>query len=240
MDNNGNITNLLLVDDSPAIFLALEGILKKRPLVKILKAVSGKQAISLLLEYDIALALLDVQMPDINGFEIAEVIKSNEKDSHIPIIFMIDNKEVRIQQFNSYLAGSVDYLLKPLDENILRSKIDILLDLHKKKSYIKALNENHKQIIKELKYANQKIIEQQKTIIEEEPLKGLLQITADTAHELNQPLTVLLGNIDFIKMNKANPDRLDDHLKKIYEAGKRMSEIIKKMQVITHEKNQVF
>ena len=240
MDNNGNIMNLLLVDNSPANILALEGILEKRPLVKILKAVSGKQAISLLLEYDIAMALLDVQLPDINGFKTAELIRSNEKGRHIPIIFMIDNKEVQIQQFKSYLPGSVDYLLKPLDENILRGKIDVFLDLHKKKSYIKAINENHKQITKELRYANQKIIEQQKTITEKEPLKVLLQITADTAHELNQPLTVLLGNIDLVKMNKDNPDRLDNHLKKIYKAGKRMSEIIKKMQVITHEKNQVF
>ncbi len=91
-----------------------------------------------------------------------------------------------------------------------------------------------KRTMEELKKANQEILKQQKTVIEEERLKVLHQMAGATAHELNQPLMVLLGNIELMAMNKKNPDKLAQHSTKIEEAGQRISQVVKKIQTIHH------
>jgi len=91
-----------------------------------------------------------------------------------------------------------------------------------------------KHTVEELKRANQEILRQQKTVIEEERLKVLHQMAGSTAHELNQPLMVLLGNIELMTMNKENPDKLMQYATKIEEAGQRISQVVKKIQTIHH------
>jgi two-component system cell cycle response regulator len=88
--------------------------------------------------------------------------------------------------------------------------------------------------MEELKKANQEILKQQKTVIEEERLKVLHHMAGATAHELNQPLMVLLGNIELMAVNKENPDKLMRHSTKIEEAGQRISQVVKKIQTIHH------
>jgi hypothetical protein len=127
--------NILLVDDRPENLVALEAILD--PLGESLwKAYSGKEALRHLLLEDFALILLDAEMPGMNGFETAELIRQRERTRHVPIIFVTAHRESQ-HMFRSYSVGAVDYMTKPFDPEILRSKVRIFVDLFKKNEQIK-------------------------------------------------------------------------------------------------------
>jgi two-component system cell cycle response regulator len=221
--------NLLIVDDQPANLLALESLLEL-PDVQIIKASSGNEALGIMLEHDIALVLMDVQMPEMDGFETAEVMRHNSRTRNIPIIFVtaINKEEKHI--FKGYDAGAVDYLFKPLDPHILTSKVHVFLELHRNKKSLEKSTRKLQNSIDGLKQANQKIIRQQRAVIEEERLKVLLQMAGATAHELNQPLMGLLGTIELIRLDRHNSAKLDTHLNRIEESGKKISRIVKKIQ----------
>ncbi|NNG01896.1 MAG: diguanylate cyclase [Desulfobacteraceae bacterium] len=226
MGNKQNL-NLLLVDDKPANLKALETVLRQ-PELSIFKAESGNRALELVLEQDFALVLLDVQMPGMDGYEVAELMRGNKDTRHIPIIFVTAINEEDTQIFKGYEAGAVDFLFKPLNPNILLGKVNIFLELHRQK--IALLDANS-----ELKHANSKIQAQQQAVIEEERLKVLLQMAGATAHELNQPLMALLGNIELMEMFDDQPDKQMRFIHRIKEAGERISEIVKKIQTIRHD-----
>ncbi len=118
--------NILIVDDKPANLLALRKILAK-PGLNIIEASSGNDALAMLLEHDFALILLDVQMPDMDGFETAEIMRGNEETKNIPIIFVTAISKEQKYVFEGYDKGAVDYLFKPLDPDILKSKVNIFL-----------------------------------------------------------------------------------------------------------------
>ncbi len=124
----------LLVDDVPENLIALEALLEQRGGVEILKAQSGPEALELLLEHsDVALALLDVQMPDMNGFELAELMRGSERTRHIPLIFMTAGSREQNWQFRGYESGAVDFLYKPVDPHMLHSKAQVFFELHRRK-----------------------------------------------------------------------------------------------------------
>jgi len=120
--------NVLLVDDHPENLLALEAILES-PGYRILKARSGEDALKCLLNYPISLILLDVQMPHLNGFETAKLIKEREATQHIPIIFMSAIHKAYEYVLKGYSAGGVDYLFTPFDPEIVRAKVAALVKL---------------------------------------------------------------------------------------------------------------
>ncbi len=126
------VQRILCVDDQPANLVALETILDL-PGVELLKASSGAEALQCLLDNDdIALALLDVQMAEMDGYEVAELMRSHRRSRHIPIIFLTAiNKDLR-HVFRGYESGAVDYLFKPVEPAILLSKVRIFLDLDRK------------------------------------------------------------------------------------------------------------
>ena len=225
--------HILLVDDKPANLLALESLLEG-PEVRTIKAMSGNEALGLLLEYDFALVLMDVQMPDMDGFETAGLMRSNEKTRGIPIIFVSAISKEQQHIFKGYESGAVDYMFKPLDPHILISKVKVFMDLHRQRLWIEKTNQKLEATIGKLKQANRKIIDQQKAVIEEERLTVLLQMAGATAHELNQPLTGLLGTIELLQRDQKTPDKLDAHIARIAEAGRRIAGIVKKIQVIQH------
>jgi PAS domain S-box-containing protein len=122
---------ILLVDDRPENLVALEAILQ--PLGHILvRATSGEEALRQVLRYDFAVILLDVQMPGMNGFETAEMIKSRERSRHTPIIFLTAISKEEEYVFQGYSAGAVDYMFKPFNPDILRSKVAVFIDLYQK------------------------------------------------------------------------------------------------------------
>ena len=122
------VPSVLLVDDRPENLLALEGVLK--PLgARLVKARSGEDALLHLLRETFAVILLDVQMPRLDGLQTAELIKQREQTRHIPIIFITALSRETAYIFKGYEQGAVDYLLKPIDPEILRAKVRVFCDL---------------------------------------------------------------------------------------------------------------
>jgi signal transduction histidine kinase/CheY-like chemotaxis protein len=129
--------NILLVDDRPENLLALEATLDSLG-QNLIRASSGMEALKHLLREEFAVVLLDVQMPVMNGFETATLIKQREKTAHIPIIFVTANSKDEQHVFQGYLAGAVDYIAKPFDPYIMRSKVAVFVDLFKKSRQVLA------------------------------------------------------------------------------------------------------
>lgn len=129
--------DILIVDDRAENLLALEAILE--PLhQRLVRAASGEEALRRLLERDFALILLDVQMPGMNGFETARLIKSRERTKYIPIIFLTAISKEEAYVFEGYSVGAVDYLFKPFQPEILRSKVAAFVDLYVRQRNIAA------------------------------------------------------------------------------------------------------
>lgn len=217
-------SKILIVDDRIENLVALERTLADLD-AEFVRATSGEQALAYLLEYAVALILLDVQMPDMDGFETASLIRSNQDTRHIPIIFVTAISKDQKHVFSGYASGAVDYLFKPLDPDILISKVSVFLELERQRAIIAKTNAR-------LKAANLKILEQQQSVIKQERLKVLLQMAGATAHELNQPLMSLLGNIDLIRMARNDPSKWMRWLDSIESAGQRMADIIRRIQTI--------
>jgi PAS domain S-box-containing protein len=133
-------TSVLLVDDQPENLLALDAVLKPLGLNTV-RATSGEQALRRLLDEDFAAILLDVQMPNMDGFETAEYIKQRERTQHIPIIFLTAIDKERQEVFRGYSVGAVDYLFKPFDPDVLRSKVAVFVDLYEKNAALKESEE---------------------------------------------------------------------------------------------------
>jgi PAS domain S-box-containing protein len=136
----GEQASILLVDDQEENLLALEAVLE--PLgQRLVRATSGEQALGALLRDDFALILLDVAMPEMDGFQTATVIKQREKTRHIPIIFLTALSKELHHMFRGYSAGAVDYVVKPFDPMILRSKVQVFVDLHRNEKALRASEE---------------------------------------------------------------------------------------------------
>jgi CheY-like chemotaxis protein len=131
--------NILMVDDKEANLLALEGLLES-PGYNLVKALSGRDALKRILEVDFALILLDVHMPFMDGFETARLIKQREKSRNIPIIFLTAVSKDDRYVSQGYGVGAVDYILKPLDPFILKSKVSVFVDLHRKNQQLVRMN----------------------------------------------------------------------------------------------------
>jgi PAS domain S-box-containing protein len=129
--------NILLVDDKQENLVALAAILE--PLGEnLIFAHSGEEALRQLLHHEFAVILLDVQMPGLDGFETAALIKQRERTKTIPIIFLTAISKEERHVFRGYSAGAVDYLFKPFDAEVLRSKVAVFIDLHRKNEQLRA------------------------------------------------------------------------------------------------------
>ena len=145
-------TPILLVDDRPENLLALEELLSDQG-YELVRASSGNEALRLTLKQDFALVLLDVQMPEMDGFETAGLMRANSKTRHVPIIFVTAGMKDLQFQFKGYDAGAVDYLAKPIEPLFLRSKVRIFSELYRQRCE-NDLYKNHLEELVELKIAN--------------------------------------------------------------------------------------
>lgn len=123
---------ILMVDDQPANLVSLDAILEAEGRV-LLKATSGPEALKILLREDVSLVLLDVQMPGMDGFEVAELMRQRKDTQSIPIIFVTAISKEDKYVFRGYQVGAVDYLFKPLDPVILQSKVNFFLQLDRQR-----------------------------------------------------------------------------------------------------------
>jgi len=163
--------SLLLVDDRPENLLALEAILE--PLGQsLIRANSGPEALKQVLASEFAAILLDVQMPGMNGFEVAEIIKSREKSRTIPIIFLSAISKEDAYVFKGYSMGAVDYVFKPFNPDVLRSKVAVFVDLYLKQ--------------REIQRQGDLLRESQKRELDLEHRTSLLEAEARSAAKLSQ------------------------------------------------------
>jgi len=153
---NKYISTVLIVDDTEANLIALAAILEGED-VNLLQARSGNEALKIILTNKIDIILLDVQMPDMNGFEVAEILRSNNKTKNIPIIFITAISKEEEYIFKGYEIGAVDYLYKPIKNELLKSKIKVFLRLNKQAKIIEEKNCKLEKIIKELKEKKEEI-----------------------------------------------------------------------------------
>lgn len=161
-------TNILIVDDRPENLLSLMAMLED-PEINIISASSGNEALTLLLKHDFALVLLDVQMPEMNGFETAELMRASKKTRDIPIIFITAISKDQEHIFKGYESGAVDYICKPIQEPmVLRSKVQVFCQLHNQKRLIEKQME-------ELADKNRVL---KKQLAEIKTLRGILPICA--------------------------------------------------------------
>ena len=123
---------VLLVDDREENLLALEALLRRDGL-ELLRARSGREALELLLAHDVALALLDVQMPDMDGFELAELMRGIERTRRVPIVFLTAGTHDAQRAFRGYEVGAVDFLFKPIDPVLLGHKVTTFVELHRQR-----------------------------------------------------------------------------------------------------------
>ena len=133
-----NVT-LLLVDDLEENLVAMAALLLS-PGLRLLKARSGEEALELLLANEVALALVDVQMPGMDGFELAELMRGSERTKHVPIVFVTAGAHDRKRQFRGYDSGAVDFLYKPIEPHILTNKVAVFVELFRQKQALASVS----------------------------------------------------------------------------------------------------
>ena len=133
-DNNN--AKLLIVDDLSENLVALDAVIRQEGRT-VFRASSGEEALALLLDHEFAMAILDVQMPGMNGFELAALMRGTEKTRHIPIVFVTAAGKESNYAFKGYETGAVDFLYKPLDVQAVQSKVNVFVELYRQRVEIR-------------------------------------------------------------------------------------------------------
>ena len=173
--------------------------------VQLLQARSGAEALELLLVHDVALAFLDVQMPDMDGFELAELLRGSERTRHVPLIFVTAGVHEQQRVFKGYDLGAVDFIYKPIESHILRNKAEVFFQLHRQRQ----------QLARELS-------ERTETLRLNEMFSALL------AHDLRSPLSAILGSAHLVQRRSSDQFALD-MAARITSSGNRMARLIEDM-----------
>ncbi len=191
---------LLIVDDLPENLLALEALIKREDRV-VYKALSADEALSLLLQHEFALAILDVQMPGMNGFELAELMRGTEKTKNIPIVFVSAAGRELNYAFKGYESGAVDFLHKPLDIQAVKSKVNVFVDLYRQskamKQQVVALEQSRREQEELLKQLQRTQLELEQAVRMRDDFMSIV------AHEVRTPLNGLILETQLRKMHLA-------------------------------------
>src|ERR1700727_2987534 len=131
--------NILMVDDQPAKLLSYEVILKELN-ENLIKAHSGREALDYLLKNEIAVVLMDVSMPELDGFELADMIREHPRFQRTAIIFISGVHLTDLDRLNGYQRGAVDYISVPVIPEVLRAKVGVFVELHRKTRQLQRLN----------------------------------------------------------------------------------------------------
>ncbi len=191
----------LCVDDVEENLFALETLLRREGL-EVLKARSGREALELVLAHDIALAILDVQMPEMDGIELAELMRGSDRSRHVPIIFVTGMAGDRVPLFRGYDAGAVDFLYKPVDPHLLKSKAEAFFQLSRQRQELE-------RVVAELR----------------ETLRLNELFTAALGHDLRNPLNAMLNGAELIRRKAVDPS-VAKAAERINGSGRRMARMI--------------
>ena len=191
---------LLIVDDLPENLLALEALIKREDRI-VYKALCADEALSLLLQHEFAMAILDVQMPGMNGFELAELMRGTEKTKNIPIVFVSAAGRELNYAFKGYESGAVDFLHKPLDIHAVKSKVNVFVELFRQskamKQQVEALEQSRREqeaLLKRLQSTQQEL---------EQAVRMRDDFMSIVAHEVRTPLNGLILETQLRKMHLA-------------------------------------
>lgn len=188
---------LLIVDDLPENLLALEALIRQ-PDRTVFQASSGEEALALLLEHEFALAILDVQMPGMNGFELAELMRGTDKTRHIPIVFVSAAGKESNYAFMGYETGAVDFLYKPLDMAAVRGKVNVFVELYRHRREI----QRQVQALEKSRQAQELLVQQLQSTQGE--LQNAVRLRDDfmsmVSNELLAPLNTLFLEVQLRKI----------------------------------------
>lgn len=238
---------ILLVDDNENNLLSMESIFNHNN-YQLTRAGSGREALKILLkEQDFTLILMDVEMPDINGFETATLIYQREKLRHIPIIFITAHSYSDENIFKGYKAGAVDYLYKPIQTNLLQAKVSVFVELYKKNHLLLAQEQKLKDINKSLEIeikdritSEEKVKELNKELLKnieqlESTNRQLDQFAFIASHDLQEPLRKIRTFSDRIvsKYGKSLDSDGKLYMDKMQAACERMQNLINDILVFS-------
>ncbi len=195
---------ILVVDDVEQNRIAMRALLE-RPGLRVLTACSGVEALEVLLEHDVALALLDVQMPAMDGFELAELMRGTERTRSIPIIFVTAAAMDAQRSFRGYEAGAVDFLNKPIDPKILHSKVDVFVALYEQRREL-----------------HQRMVELQQAL----SLNGMM--IAVLTHDLRTPLSAINFTAELL-LRTAASDPVRQSAVRLKSSAARMAALISQL-----------
>jgi signal transduction histidine kinase len=235
--------SILMVDDGPDNLAAMETILE--PLgERLVRAGSGAEALRHLLDEDFALILLDLQMPGMGGYEVAERIKDWDRTRGVPIIFLTANEAGPHHTFRGYGPGAVDYLAKPFDPVILRSKVSVFVDLFRK---TQEMNEQARRLQRSFEAITglQADVERARAEAERAKEEAHLANRAKTeflsrvSHDLRTPLNAILGFAQILEMEAHDPEQrmMVGH---ILEGGKHLLNLINELLDISRIESGTF
>lgn len=202
-------TKLLIVDDHPDNILVLSELLTSED-VEIFSAQSAEEALNLLLANDFGLALLDVQMPGITGFELARLARGVKKTRHLPMIFVTAQQHDKAVAFEGYETGAVDFLFKPLDPHIVRSKVRTFVQLDKQRRLLKAHVAEVETLKKKAEMAS----------------LAKSQFLANMSHEIRTPLGSVLGFADVLSQGQLDEEEKKECLAAIRRNGELLLRLV--------------
>lgn len=238
VSRNKTEIKILVVDDREDNLFSIEAILG-RDNYTIIKANSGKAALKILLqEHDFSLILMDVQMPDMNGFETATIIYERDKLKNIPIIFITAHNYDEDYIFKGYKMGGVDYIYKPINPDLLRVKVGVFVELYRKNHQLMqherkllAANRSLQKEIEERKASEEKVRSLNAQLVENNAhLKSvneeLDRFAYVASHDLQEPLRKIMVFSDKILMKNGHDKEIDKYFKKIIGSAERMQVLI--------------
>jgi two-component system, sensor histidine kinase and response regulator len=217
--------NVLLVDDKPENLLALEAMLEDLP-INLVKASSGEEALRHLLQRNFATVLLDVQMPGMDGFDTATLIRERKRSRHIPIIFITAINRTESHVFRGYSVGAVDYMFKPIVPEVLRAKVMVFVELYLKNEEIN----QQAQRIEEMNVALENQLQEVTRLNRELSTVNaeLESFNYSVSHDLRAPLRSVNGFCQILMEDYG--DKLDDegrdYLARMSRSCQRMGELI--------------
>jgi signal transduction histidine kinase len=241
--NANEPVNILLVDDQPAKLLSYEVILRDLG-ENLIKAASGREALEHILKNDIAVVLIDVVMPDLNGFELASMIRDHPRFHTLSIIFVSAVSVTELDRLKGYQHGAVDYISVPVVPDLLRAKVKVFAELYRKTRQLERLNAELERRVEErtaaLAEANLKLEQrvEERTrereaalaqVHEMQKMESLGQLTGGLAHDFNNLLMGVIGSLDYLAKQPLSDPKAKQFLMAARESAERGAALTKRL-----------
>lgn len=211
----GNFPKILMVDDKPENLIALERLLKDMPL-QLFKAQSGNEALRLTLKHDFALGLLDIQMPEMDGYELAEILRSESRTAKMPFIFISAIYTSNINVFKGYDLGAFSYITKPFDPQVLVNKVNFFVEKH----------QQEQELVEARDLLEKRVTERTKDL--QRSNRELEQFAYVASHDLQEPLRAITSYLQLLQRHNENglDEKSNRYIQVAVEGAKRMKSLI--------------